>query len=153
MPKVFDLIRPLDERDTYAITDVIYQKGGLREVENIQERDAITIERRSHGMITFISSTSEFYALTGTDLTNNSWKKIDFSKNLQNELNIKEFILLYLINSSAIFPKYISLFNCFVVRFCFGNIKLHASSPEYIQIGEFFLHVFLTQLVKSFIIL
>jgi hypothetical protein len=90
MPKVFDLIRPLDERDTYAITDVIYQKGGLREVENIQERDAITIERRSHGMITFISSTSEFYALTGTDLTNNSWKKIDFSKNLQNELNIKE---------------------------------------------------------------
>jgi len=90
MPKVFDLIRPLDERDTYAITDVIYQKGGLREVENIQERDAITIERRSYGMIAFISSTSEFYALTGVDLTNNSWEKIDFSKNLQNELNIKE---------------------------------------------------------------
>jgi len=93
MPKVFDLIRPLDERDTYAITDVIYQKGGLREVENIQERDAITTERRSQGMIAFISSTAEFYALNGKDLTNNSWEKIDFSKNLQNALNIKELSL------------------------------------------------------------
>lgn len=94
MPRVFDLIKPLDSRDTYAITDVVFQKGGLREVENIQAMYTISEERRTKGMIAFVIETGEFYTL-GNDLTNDSWQKIDFSESVNNdiaitELNIKE---------------------------------------------------------------
>ena len=94
MPRVFDLIKPLDSRDTYAITDVVFQKGGLREVENIQAMYTISTERRTKGMIAFVIETGEFYTL-GNDLTNDSWQKIDFSESVNNdiaitELNIKE---------------------------------------------------------------
>lgn len=92
MPRVFDLIKPLDNRDTYAITDVIFQKGGLREVETISAMNLISTERRRAGMIVFITQTAEFYSLTGGDLTNDSWVKIDFANNLENSLNIKEII-------------------------------------------------------------
>lgn len=92
MPRVFDLIKPLDNRDTYPITDVIFQKGGLREVENITAMNAISEEKRRSGMIVFLINTKEFYALTGGDLTNSSWQKIDFANNTQNSLNLKEII-------------------------------------------------------------
>lgn len=92
MPRVFDLIKPLDNRDTYAITDVIFQKGGLREVENLSDMNSISTERRRIGMIVFITTTAEFYSLTGGDLENDSWQKIDFANNLENSLNIKEII-------------------------------------------------------------
>ena len=92
MPRVFDLIKPLDNRDTYAITDVFFQKGGLREVETVSAMNLISSERRRNGMIVFITQTAEFYSLTGGDLTNSSWEKIDFSNNLENSLNIKELI-------------------------------------------------------------
>ena len=90
MPRVFDLIQPLDTRDTYAITDVLFQKGGLREVENLTARNAISLERRRAGMIAFIIETGEFYSLTGDDLTNESWQKIDFSTNILSSVNLEE---------------------------------------------------------------
>jgi hypothetical protein len=93
MPRVFDLIKPLDNRDTYAITDVVFQKGGLREVESMEAMYAISTERRTNGMISFIIETGEFYSLTGGDLTNDSWEKIDFSPNIIGTVSTKELII------------------------------------------------------------
>jgi hypothetical protein len=101
MPRVFDLIKPLDNRDTYAITDVVFQKGGLREVANTTAMRAISAERRTSGMIAFVISTGEFYGLTGGDLTNDSWEKIDFSKNVIGNLNPKQFAIEPSQNSSS----------------------------------------------------
>jgi hypothetical protein len=93
MPRVFDLIKPLDNRDTYAITDVNFQKGGLREVANLTAMNAISLERRRAGMIAFIIETGEFYSLTGGDLTNSSWEKIDFSPNVLGDIKTKEIFI------------------------------------------------------------
>jgi hypothetical protein len=93
MPRVFDLIKPLDNRDTYAITDVNFQKGGLREVADLTAMNAISTERRRAGMIAFIIETGEFYSLTGGDLTNSSWEKIDFSPNILGDIKTKEIFI------------------------------------------------------------
>ena len=93
MPRVFDLIQPLDTRDTYAITDVIFQKGGLREVQDIAAMNFISTERRRKGMLVFIIETGEFYGLTGSDLTNESWQKIDFSNSVSNNISINELTI------------------------------------------------------------
>lgn len=93
MPRVFDLIKPLDNRDTYAITDVVFQKGGLREVANLEAMNAISLERRTTGMIAFTIDTGQFYSLTGGDLTNDSWEKIDFAPNIIGNITPREFTI------------------------------------------------------------
>ena len=93
MPRVFDLIQPLDTRDTYPITDVIFQKGGLREVETVDAMHAISMARRRKGMIVFINSSAEFYSLTADNLENTSWQKIDFANNIENNITIKEMVI------------------------------------------------------------
>jgi hypothetical protein len=76
MPKIFEGFTPLDPRDSYPITDVEYQKGGWRQVETLVDRDAISLERRTRGMVVFISSLKESWTLLGSDLSNSSWQKL-----------------------------------------------------------------------------
>ena len=99
MPRVFDLIKPLDNRDTYPITDVFFQKGGLREVANSLEMFAISQERRKKGMIVFTIDTGEFYSLTSDTLLNDSWEKIDFSKNVLGSVTTPELKIKTSLNS------------------------------------------------------
>ena len=87
MPRVFATVLPLDSRDGYAVTDVQFQKGGWREVATIADRDAISQERRSHGMVVFVTTTRESWALLGSNLSNTSWQKIGSNTVIQNYSN------------------------------------------------------------------
>lgn len=87
MPRIFETIVPFDPRDGYAITDVVYQKGGWRQVATLAERDAISLDRRSAGMVVFISSLKETWSLLGGDLTNASWQKLSSNTIVQTFAN------------------------------------------------------------------
>ncbi len=66
-------ISPTDTSDTFATHDSILGRGGLRELSNLEERDAITDDRRKIGMVVYVLDEQKYYMLDG-DLTNLSWK-------------------------------------------------------------------------------
>jgi hypothetical protein len=68
--QVSGIIAPSSTADTYPVTDPQYGLGGLRTVATVNERNAIPTERRQAGMIVYVSSVGEWYAL-GNDLS--SW--------------------------------------------------------------------------------
>lgn len=59
------LLAPNDSLDTYAITDEKYNRGGYRAVSTPTERDNITQDRRSEGMLVKVLSENKFYTLSG----------------------------------------------------------------------------------------
>lgn len=61
--QVSGIIAPSSTADTYPVTDPQYGLGGLRTVSTVLERDAIPAERRQPGMIVYVSSVGEWYAL------------------------------------------------------------------------------------------
>lgn len=91
MPRLFESLSPLDPRDAYPLTNVNYQKGGWREVATVEERDAITFERRQYGMAVHISGEGQasnyiykntlwgLFPVNPLDLHLNgdSWKKLN----------------------------------------------------------------------------
>ncbi len=56
-------ITTTDISDIYATHDAIYGKGGLRSVADYLEREAISDERRTEGMIVFTVATNEYWKL------------------------------------------------------------------------------------------
>lgn len=66
-------ISPTDTSDTFATHDSVLGRGGLREVANLVERDAIPGDRRRIGMLVYVLTEEKYYALFG-DTTNLSWK-------------------------------------------------------------------------------
>jgi len=66
-------ISPTDTSDTFATHDSVLGRGGLREVANLVERDAIPSDRRRIGMLVYVFIEQKYYALFG-DTTNLSWK-------------------------------------------------------------------------------
>lgn len=66
-------ISPTDTSDTFATHDSTLGRGGLREVQNLEERDLITEDRRKIGMVVYVINEEKYYALLG-DTTNLSWK-------------------------------------------------------------------------------
>ena len=56
-------IAPNDTTDTFALFDSIYAKGSLREVADIAERDNISSERLSIGMIVYVLSENKYFKL------------------------------------------------------------------------------------------
>lgn len=66
-------ISPTDTADTFATHDSVLGRGGLREVANLFERDAIPGDRRRIGMLVYVLTEHKYYALFG-DTTNLSWK-------------------------------------------------------------------------------
>ena len=72
---VTGFIAPTDTSDTYATHDAVLGRGGLREVATLLERDAITSDRRTIGMIVYVQADLNYYALFG-DTTNLSWKNL-----------------------------------------------------------------------------
>ena len=57
------LLAPSDETDTYAITDPQYGLGGLRTVADLEARNAISLERRQHGMLAYVEDLETYYKL------------------------------------------------------------------------------------------
>jgi hypothetical protein len=70
---VTGFVSPTDSADTFATHKDFYGQGGYRSVANIAERDAITTDRRSEGMIVFINETKVAYQLIG-GITNDDWQ-------------------------------------------------------------------------------
>lgn len=82
--KVSDFIVPMSARDTYPTNLDIFGKGGIHSVDAISNRDAITTERRSEGMLSFTKNNESMYALLG-GITNDKWFKLfDFLNNTVN---------------------------------------------------------------------
>lgn len=86
MPGVFDLLTPLDLRDTYSITDPLYQRGGWREVDTLAERDSIPQERRREGQFVYVLETNKLYYLVG-GTENVHWNLYDTSQNLPSDIS------------------------------------------------------------------
>lgn len=97
MPRIFDLLTPLDVRDTYSITDPIFQKGGWREVASIEDRNSIPEERRRPGMFVFVFDQKKLYVLN-EDISNFGWSEADLSSNLPASMKLEELKLTSLIS-------------------------------------------------------
>ena len=82
--KVSNFIVPMSVTDTYPTNLDIFGRGGIHSVDAISNRDAITTERRSEGMLSFTKNNESMYALLG-GITNDKWFKLfDFSDNKVN---------------------------------------------------------------------
>lgn len=75
---VTGFIAPTDTGDTYATHDSVLGVGGLREVDTLILRDAISDARRRVGMLVYVIENKHYYALIG-DTTNLSWKDLGTS--------------------------------------------------------------------------
>lgn len=65
-------VAPTDTTDTFPTHDSIWGKGGLREVANNVDRNAITTERRTAGMLVYTADSNTYWRLlpgpwVGTD--------------------------------------------------------------------------------------
>jgi hypothetical protein len=65
-------IVPFDTLDTYASHDAQYGRDGWRSVADINERDAITDQRRKEGMIAYVQYDQTAYMLVG-GIDNSNW--------------------------------------------------------------------------------
>lgn len=72
--KISNFIVPMSVTDTYPTNLDIFGKGGIHSVDTILSRNAITVERRSEGMLSFTQSDESMYALLG-GVTNDNWIK------------------------------------------------------------------------------
>ena len=59
-------IVPFTTEDTYPTHDAQYGKGGWREVDTIEERDAIPDKRKSIGMAVYVREEAALYILETT---------------------------------------------------------------------------------------
>lgn len=64
-------ISPTDNADTYATHKDIYGKGGYRTVNNLEDLELISVDRRQEGMLVYVLNENKLYQLIGgTDNTN-----------------------------------------------------------------------------------
>jgi hypothetical protein len=71
-------IAPNDSGDTYAVFKPIYGLGGLRTVDTLLDRDAITTPRREQGMMVYVKEDLNYYQL-GSGLTNSEWVNLNLT--------------------------------------------------------------------------
>lgn len=78
---VTGFIAPTDTTDTYPVTDAVYGIDGLRSVADATARNAITTDRRRHGMIVFTQDDGKYWQLQASpwDNTNNDWAEVTFA--------------------------------------------------------------------------
>ena len=69
---IISMIVPTNHADTYATHDSFYGKGGWREVNTLDERNAIPEERRRIGMVVHVRETFKAYLLKNS-LSNAGW--------------------------------------------------------------------------------
>ena len=80
---VSSTIRPLSTNSPMATAVANELLGGYHTVNGITDRDAITYDRRTFGMLVYVLNTDEFYQLKTTnsaDLSDNlNWTLVTFS--------------------------------------------------------------------------
>jgi len=94
--KVTGNIVPANELDEYATNIDIFGKGGVHSVELITDRDAITILRRSEGMLCYVKEDNSIYTLL-EGIENTDWKKLYYLENGKVVFNfglLQHYILL-----------------------------------------------------------
>ena len=67
--RVTGMIAPSDSTDVYATHDSKYEKGGFKEVQDYTERDGISNDRRSEGMLVYVNATKEYFILKNNIFT------------------------------------------------------------------------------------
>jgi len=68
-------ITPNDTTDTYPTHDSQYGKGGYREVQTIEDRNNITLDRRKLGMLVYVIDEDKTYRLKNI-FTNAGWEEV-----------------------------------------------------------------------------
>lgn len=81
---IMGFISPLNTNDTYAVIDSLYGIDGLRNVNNIEELNSISFERRRAGMIVGVNGGETYYKLKNVnwvgDITD--WVEVDLTKQI-----------------------------------------------------------------------
>lgn len=71
-------IAPTDSTDTFPVFKPIYGLGGLRTVDLLTDRDAITTARREEGMLVYVKEDTNYYQLA-SGLTNSDWTNLNLT--------------------------------------------------------------------------
>jgi len=127
-------IVPTDSQDTFPTHVDTYGKGGYRTVETLADRDAISVERRTIGMmVNVISENNALYQLRD-GITNGHWvsanfggstkRKVSFSNiNTVTIPNVNDFMI---VNVWETAPSNQSTYN----GFGFGSNQFNQSSSS-----------------------
>ena len=70
--KISAPVTPYSTADTYPTHYSIFGKGGLKSVQNLQERNSIPEERREEGMLVYVANNKKIYGLRG-GIANENW--------------------------------------------------------------------------------
>jgi hypothetical protein len=75
---VMGFISPRDTRDTYAVTDSIYGRDGLRNVNSVEELHLISQDRRRAGMLVGVNNGESYYKLKPApwNMTLSDWDEL-----------------------------------------------------------------------------
>jgi len=75
-------ISPMHTEDTYAVTDPIYGVDGLRNVNNMEELNSISTERRRAGMIVGVDGGLTYYKLKNVEWVGDEtdWEELDLTR-------------------------------------------------------------------------
>ena len=74
--KITGYISPTSPKDSYPTHLDIYGKGGYRSVATLEDRDLISEDRRSVGMMCYVASEGKTFQLVGS-IDNDSWKEFE----------------------------------------------------------------------------
>lgn len=84
--KISTPISPYSENDEYPTHFSKYGKGGYKEVDTIEERDAIPMNRRSIGMIVCVQNPKQKWYVLQNGLENLNY--VDFTTIINDESNL-----------------------------------------------------------------
>lgn len=79
---VMGYLSPMHTDDTYAVTDPIYGVDGLRNVNNMEELNSISTERRRAGMIVGVDGGLTYYKLKNVEWVGDEtdWEELDLTR-------------------------------------------------------------------------
>ena len=79
---IMGFLSPMDTKDTYAVIDPTYGIDGLRNVQSIDDLNAIPYERRRSGMIVGVNGGEQYFKLKKISWLNliTDWEEIDLTK-------------------------------------------------------------------------
>ncbi len=129
--KVSDYIVPMSLNDTYPTNLDIYGRGGIHSVLSLSDRDAITLERRSEGMFSYIRDTQELYVLAG-GIQNNNWSEVHNVINSYNVTDIRLDIISLRRDLDRVKPLYKLDYN----KIWIGDSESYAVARSQIGIGN-----------------
>jgi len=80
-------ISPNDSTDAFPVFKPIYGLGGLRTVDTLVDRDAITSQRREEGMLVYVKEDGQYYQIL-SGLTNSDWVNLNLSTPVSTTISV-----------------------------------------------------------------